>query len=250
VVPGGGFAFSPEATTTQAAATTEAATAAATDASPSAPHATTDASAAPIPATPTPRGHQPGPADLGAVAVVDLRQAPARSRGPLRPVAQLEPAPPDAVMVSGVNCPRGHFNHPAAMVCLRCRTAIGDTARALISGPRPSLGVLIRDDGALFGLNSGYLLGADPGASSAAGAGGARPLTLAGDGIAPAHAELSVAGWELRVADRGSTGGTFVLGPGESQWSRLEPYQVRALTPGTHLACGQRIVTYASPWPG
>ena len=113
--------------------------------------------------------------------------------------------------------------------------------------------MIIRDDGAVFSLGAGYVLGAAPETDPTVTGGLALPLALRGPGsdrISSSHAELRLSGWDVTVMDRGSSAGTFILGPGEQQWTPLAPYQGQVLAPGTHVACAQRIVTYASPWPG
>ncbi len=170
---------------------------------------------------------------------------------PLAPVAAPPVASSGGAVVSGVRCARGHFNHPAAQDCLRCGLDLAGN-QGQVSGTRPSLGVLIRDDSVVFGLDAGYVLGTTPERDPTVTGGLARPLRLAGpaaEEISPTHAELRLIGWDVAVVDRGSAYGTFVLRPGEDQWARLPPYQAHVLAPGSHVACGQRIVTYASPWP-
>jgi hypothetical protein len=109
----------------------------------------------------------------------------------------------------------------------------------------------VRDDGAVFALDSPYVLGADPGKDPTVTGGLARPLQLRGrdaegDGAA---AEVRLTDWEVAVVDRRSPGGTYVLPPGSQQWERTGPYEVVRLRPGTHIAVGQRVLTYVSPWP-
>jgi hypothetical protein len=111
---------------------------------------------------------------------------------------------------------------------------------------------LVRDDSTVFSVDGSYVLGSGPEGDPAVISGQARPLRLSGpatEEVSAVHAEVRCQNWDVTLIDRGSEYGTFVLRPGETDWERLAPYQVHVLTPGTHLACGQRILTYASPWP-
>ncbi|MGH9076144.1 MAG: hypothetical protein ACRDY0_01590 [Acidimicrobiales bacterium] len=186
-------------------------------------------------------------------AVLDLRQAakPAE-QAPLPPVGTPDARPAGTPVVSGISCPNGHFNHAAVPSCRQCRAPISDADRRPVSGPRPPLGVLVRDDGAVFGLSASFVLGTAPETDPTVTGGLALPLGLRGPGserVSAAHAELRLAGWDLTVIDRGSAAGTFVMVPGDTSWSRLAPYQARTVAPGTHLACGPRVLTFISSWP-
>lgn len=195
--------------------------------------------------TPRPR---PAGAGVAPAETVDLRDVPPPALPPL-PGAGAVVADPGGPQVSGVRCAAGHLNRPAAPLCVTCHRPVATDATPA-NGPRPPLGVLIRDDGAVFGLTGDYVVGSDPASDPAVATGRARPLVLAGsDNVAPAHAELRVNGWDVSVADRGAPAGTFVLAPGDGQWYRLPPLGTHVLTPGTHLACGSRVLTYTSPWP-
>jgi hypothetical protein len=196
-------------------------------------------------------------------ANVDQRPAPSLLvdlRGPHQPPGPPLPArggaasrPVDATVVRGVRCVRNHFNHPLSPTCVHCATPIAESQRQPSDGPRPPLGILVRDDSTVFSLDSDYVLGSAPEGDPAVIGGRTLPLRLAGpatEEVSAVHAELRCSGWDVTVIDRGSAYGTFVLRPGEQVWERLSPDQAHVLTPGTHLACGQRILTYASPWPG
>ncbi len=151
-------------------------------------------------------------------------------------------------MVAGTLCSRGHLNRPGLTACARCRTPIAEGGRESISGTRPPLGILITDDGVIYRVDRGYLVGSNSGRDPTVGGGLARPLTLAGTDVSGSHAELRLVDWDLTVVDRGSTAGTAVFDPGATDWARLNPYEPRVVPPGTHLAFGQRVVTFISPW--
>ncbi len=193
----------------------------------------------------------PGPnaptADPGRI--VDLRRPQATTRPPLP--AGLLPAPPGRPDVDGIRCERGHFNHPSSSTCARCRLPIAP-GRPPVTGPRPTLGLLLADDGAVYRVAHDLLVGADPAVDHTVSGGNLAGLTLRSDHalLAPAHTELRLHDWTLRAVDRGSAAGTFVVVPGRDDWTRLEPYTPVDVPPGSHLSIGQRVLTFLSPWPG
>jgi hypothetical protein len=134
------------------------------------------------------------------------------------------------------------------MACAVCRTAI-PAGQPQVPGPRPTLGVLLGDDGAVYRVEGDLLIGSDP-AADAGGDGLLRPVRLADPGgqLAPAHAEVRLHGWTVRVVDRGSAAGTFVWVAGTESWIRLDPYSPVDLPPGSHLSVAQRVLSFLSPW--
>ena len=132
--------------------------------------------------------------------------------------------------------------------CARCRTPLPPEARDQVSGTRPPLGILITDGGAIYRLDRGYLVGSNSSRDPTVGGGLARPLVLTGSDVSGSHAEVRLTDWDVSVVDRGSAAGTCIFEPGATEWARLRPYEPRALAPGTHVAFGQRVVTFISPW--
>ncbi len=186
-----------------------------------------------------------GPGTLGSIDLRAVGAVPATPLpigvGPDKPVA-------GAAMVAGVLCPRGHFNRPGTTACVRCSMAIPPGSADNVSGSRPPLGVLVADDGAVYRLDAGYLVGSDPVHDPTVSGGLARPLELPGDNVVASHAEIRLHGWDVTVIDRGSPGGTHLFEPGAGEWTRVKPFEQRRLRPGTHVAFAQRIVTFAAPW--
>jgi hypothetical protein len=121
-------------------------------------------------------------------------------------------------------------------------------ARDAVSGTRPPLGVLFTDDGTLYRLDRGYLVGSNSSRDPTVGGGLARPLVLTGSDVSGSHAEIRLTDWDVTVVDRGSAAGTCIYEPGATEWARLRPYEPRVVAPGTHVAFGQRVVTFISPW--
>ena len=58
---------------------------------------------------------------------------------------------------------RGHFNRLDAYYCEICGLGMVQQTRVVVTGPRPSLGVLVLDDGTSYALDTDYLVGRSPG---------------------------------------------------------------------------------------
>jgi hypothetical protein len=108
--------------------------------------------------------------------------------------------------------------------------------------------VIVTDDGAIYRVDQSYLVGSDPGRDPTVGGGLARPLPLAGTDVSSTHAEIRLQEWDAVVVDRGSPAGTSVFEPGAAGWERCRPFEPRVVPPGTHVAFGQRVVTFLGPW--
>jgi hypothetical protein len=173
--------------------------------------------------------------------VAAIRPPLAIGRGPDRSV-------PGAPVVAGLLCDRGHLNRPGMATCVRCSTPLPAEANYTVTGTRPPLGCLVADDAAVYRLDLGYVVGSEPGHDPTVRGGLARPLLMAGADVAASHAEIRLHDWEVVVTDRGAPGGTSLFELGASDWQRIRPYQPRVLKPGTHVAFGQRIVTFVTPW--
>lgn len=181
--------------------------------------------------------------------ILDLASGGMSPLPPLPPVDQPDGPVPGQPVVAGVLCPAAHFNHPAVRACVVCRRPV-TVESGRVSGSRPSLGVLVIDDGAVFRLERSYLIGSDPGPDPTVTGGRVRPLTLeSAQGVAAAHAEIRLTGWGVSAIDRGSDGVTQVLLPGETTWTTLRPFIAYNLRPGAHIAVGPRVVSLISPWP-
>jgi hypothetical protein len=188
------------------------------------------------------------PSVPGPAGSLDLRSVPLAAGTPLPRGGGPDLRVPGAPVVAGALCARGHLNRPGLTVCARCRTPIPDGTKEQVTGTRPPLGVLVRDDGLVYRLDQGYLVGSAPGRDPTVGGGLARPLILSGSDVSGSHAELRLADWDVVLVDRGSAAGTCVFEPGAAEWIRLNPYEPHVLPAGTHMAFGQRVMTFISPW--
>jgi pSer/pThr/pTyr-binding forkhead associated (FHA) protein len=110
-------------------------------------------------------------------------------------------------------------------------------------GRRPSLGVMVFDDGSTYALDADYLIGREPETAP-----GLRPLRLADEErtLSRKHASVRREGWDVVVLDEGSANGTFVLPSGATEWQRVEPGTQVVLDPGARVALGQRSFLFES----
>jgi hypothetical protein len=113
-------------------------------------------------------------------------------------------------------------------------------------GKRPSLGVLVLDDGTTFPLTADHVFGRVPDADAAVIAGAAIAVCLPDHSVSRVHARIVLDGWDVLVVDAGSTNGSFLCGPTDSSWRRIPTGMGVPLLPGTVIAFGQRQLRYHS----
>ena len=150
--------------------------------------------------------------------------------------------------VMGVMCVNDHFNDPGARYCAECGVPMTDQTPVTQEGPRPALGVLVLDDGAVFLLDVDYVIGREPHQDAEVAGGVIRPLRVAdADGVVSRrHARVALVGWEVQVVDLGSANGTFVQLTGDPQRHQLVPNQPVVIRPGTQVTLGRRWFRYES----
>jgi hypothetical protein len=208
------------------------------------------------PPTPARAGAAPEPnlADSGFVSI-PLEPLPAGDLHPL-PVASgavAAPAPgvtPDSgeAVVQGIGCARGHFNNPEARFCGACGIAMVQQTHNLIPGLRPSLGVLVLDNGASFVVDHDYVIGREPASSELVRTGEALPLVIDDPELALSrvHARILLRDWEVLIEDARSANGTRILRPGSSEWTPLAPEEPTAIISGTRIGMGDRELIFDS----
>lgn len=178
--------------------------------------------------------------------------APASERG--RAASASVPATPGSVdrtpatLVRGVMCSQDHLNDPRGAVCAVCGMRLDQHAHQLVDGARPSLGVLVLDDGTSYVLDSDCVLGREPEQAGAVRR-GARPIRLPdrSGGMSRVHAEIRLVDWDVTVVDRGSANGTHIMQPGRADWVRASPGHQIVLQPGAQVLIGGRTFTFDSP---
>ena len=161
-----------------------------------------------------------------------------------QPVA---PHEPPLAVVEGTLCSRGHFNDPDAAYCSICGISMGQRTRQTVLRPRPPLGVLVLDDGAVFALDADYVVGRDPESHPAVREGKARPLVLNDDinGVSRVHASVGLVGWKVQVTDEGAANGTY-LQEDDGEARVLPPHEPALLGSGAKIRLGRRTVAFYS----
>jgi hypothetical protein len=180
-------------------------------------------------------------------------------REPLPVAAPQAPAAPDvapaaheaaddSVQVLGVYCKNGHFDDPAARYCAICGISMAQQTLIPRLGPRPPLGVLVLDDGAIFSLDRDYVIGRDPDRDADVASGVARPLRIDDPHgqLSRVHLRIHLEGWQVEVVDLGSANGTGVWRPGDTQWTRVPPQTRIPIRPGTQVGFGRSQLRYES----
>ncbi len=187
-----------------------------------------------------------------AATTVDLRNVFTAGRGPLALASGATSLYAlDQPQVTGVRCELGHFNHPRVTNCLRCGRPI-PPGTLQVSGPRPPVGVLLADDGSIWALSRGCLIGAEPTLAPEVQSGAAQAIAMkpgANHAMGPVQAEIQIREWSTYLVDKGAEGGTWVQGPTAQDWEQLGRSDQRELADGSHLSCGGRVLTYLAAWP-
>ena len=99
--------------------------------------------------------------------------------------------------------------------CLRCGRLIPPGSPQAM-GPRPPVGVLLADDGSIWALRRGCLIGAEPSSAPEVQSGASEAITMkagADHAMAPVQAEIQIRDWSTYLVDRGAEGGSWVQGP-------------------------------------
>jgi len=143
-------------------------------------------------------------------------------------------------------CPHGHPIDPHSTACALCEPEQGSGSGP---SPRPSSGLLVFDDGAIYTVDAGYLIGRMPAADPRTGSGMLRSIVVEdpSGAVSRVHAEVLVDGAEVVIVDSGSRNGTFVAGPGEAGWTALSPGRAQPLLPGTRVRMGKRTFVFEAP---
>lgn len=194
-------------------------------------------------------------ADLGSPAEpIESRAALPKAVPPDEPDADPEPTlvgshttPPigedrdDEVM--GIECSRRHFNNPIAAYCQVCGISMIHLTHHLVPGIRPTLGFIVFDDGATYALDRSYIIGREPTPVPDS----SRAPLVADDldhTVSRDHAELSFDGWDVVLADLGSTNGTFRWDTATARWERVLPNHPVVIAPGASVAVGRKTFVY------
>jgi hypothetical protein len=164
----------------------------------------------------------------------------------LKDVSQVADPAVSVEEVRGVYCKNRHFNDPRQLFCAVCGINMVQQTPVLVNGTRPPLGVIVLDDGAVFQLDSDYLLGRDPGADDRVRREEMRgiPIQDQSNQISRVHALIELRGWDPVLIDNQSTNGTFVNPPKTANWQRLPSGGEHVLTQGTRVRIGNRTLAF------
>jgi FHA domain len=150
--------------------------------------------------------------------------------------------------ILGVYCKNGHFDDPEARFCAICGISMNQQTLVPQIGPRPPLGLLVLDGGAVFQLDADYVIGREPAVDAAVAAGEARPLRITDESgiVSRRHAKIELDGWRVLVADLGSANGTRIRLPDQTADQELTPRMPVRLAPGSHVDMGGAGLRYES----
>ena len=174
------------------------------------------------------------------------------ARAPLSKVKDMPPGTSSYVsagpIIQGVYCKNGHFDDPEALFCAICGISMNQQTLVPRPGERPPLGVLLLDDGAVFQLDSDYVVGREPSLDGSVADGKARPLRITDETgiVSRVHARVFLDGWRVLVIDLGSANGTRVLLPGQPADQPLVPQVPIVLATGSQVDLGGRGFRYES----
>jgi hypothetical protein len=157
-----------------------------------------------------------------------------------QPPQEQQPEHGDRPLVYGVDCKNDHFNDPRVPYCAVCGIALVQRTLVPYKGPRPSLGVLILDDGTALPLETDYLLGRDPERAPEVAGGSARPakVTSPDGSVSRRHLRVALDGWDVNLVDLGSVNGTQIQPPGDPNFYDIPPNEPVTIAPGTTVRVG------------
>lgn len=143
-------------------------------------------------------------------------------------------------LVDAKVCVNGHANAPTAATCAVCAELLSPGAHTVVHVPRPSLGRLLLDDGELVPLDQELLVGRNPDVDRDPARAGLRRVRTLGEKVSRSHLEVRFQGWDVLVADLGSTNGTFVVAHAGGEVVALEPGRPQLIDPGAVVYFGSR----------
>ncbi len=149
------------------------------------------------------------------------------------------------VEVEGILCSRGHFNNPQSAYCMVCGMSLLHLTPHRVVRPRPTLGFIVFDDGASFGLDRSYVIGREPSTTNDPHA---ELLVIHdnNDTLSRTHAELKLDGWTVQIVDLGSTNGTYIWDTQNDRWNQLTANHPVELQSGETVALGRRTFVFES----
>lgn len=175
------------------------------------------------------------------------------------PIAWPEEPPPTPVLTTtstiqtvatpqlhGVLCPAGHLTSVRDRVCRTCGKRPNGESELHI-GDRPAVGTVTFDDGVVIAIDQPVVIGVEINDGYEI-AGEPAIVALIGDivdSIAPVHAELRLAGWDVEVVSMSPNFATYTRLDGVRQSrTKLRAGNPTLLTPGTTVEMGNRSFVF------
>jgi hypothetical protein len=177
------------------------------------------------------------PTELQAAVDADVTLPPIDTESLLPP--EVDVARRDA-FVEARQCSSGHASAPTAAACEVCGELLPPGQAAVVSVRRPSLGRLQLDDGGELELDEGLLIGRNPARDTDPERASLRRVHVEGEKVSRSHVAVRLQGWEVLVADCGSTNGTFVVPHPGAQVVTLAPDQPQLVEPDAVVYFGSR----------
>lgn len=173
----------------------------------------------------------------------DVTLPPPASEALIAGVSGVDTSDGRGSLVDAKLCTQGHANPPTAATCAVCGEFLAPGATAIVHVPRPSLGRLQLDDGELIDLDQELLVGRNPDRDQEPSRASLRRVKTLGDKVSRSHLEVRFQGWDVLVADCGSTNGTFVVPHPGGQVVALEPGRPQMIDAGAVVYFGSRSFT-------
>lgn len=152
-------------------------------------------------------------------------------------------AEPRSSLVDAKQCSNGHANPPAVATCAMCGELLAPGMSTVVHVPRPRLGALRLDDGTAVPLDQELLIGRNPSRDSSSARSSLQRVRIVGDKVSRSHLEVRFQGWDVLVADCGSTNGTFIVAHPGGQVVALESDRPQMVEPGAIVYFGSRSFT-------
>ena len=207
--------------------------------------------AEPAEAAAQPAEDGPGP-PFEAVVLIGERGGKPVAQTPRSSRVEMLPEQPSSRsggrQIFGVYCKNGHFDDPEARFCAVCGISMNQRTLVPELGPRPPLGVLVLDAGAVFQLDADYVVGREPTLDTSVATGKARPLRIADatSNVSRVHARIELDDWVVKLTDLGSANGTRIQAPGQATDQMLAPHIGVPLEPGSRVDLGGPGFRYES----
>ena len=144
----------------------------------------------------------------------------------------------------GVQCPRGHHNHPGAVYCAKCGLRMG-VNQTLVAGlgPRPALGLLLLDDGTTHSIDTDMIVGREPHFHALVTSGDAVDVTVNDPdlNLSREHFAIHLVDWDVTAVDLNSSNGTMLQRKDSTGWTPLSTTEAAIVSSGDKLRAGSRV---------